>query len=598
MISFNQLIKLVIATGALIALVACSDEFIDQPALGALSEKVVATESGVQKLLIGAYAALDAQEDRNGWATTIGGNGNAWEASPDNWIYGAVVGGTASKGSHGGDQPAIDQIAKFIATPSNGFFNTKWKAAYEGVSRTNSVLKIIEQVDDISESSKQNIIGQARFLRGHYYFELKKMFNNVPWIDETTEDPNQPNDVDIWPMIESDFKYAFENLPETQSEFGRANKWAAGAYLAKAYLYQQKHAEAQSLFTNVIENGVNSAGEPYALVEHFSDNFDAATENNSETVFDIQMVANDGTNTIANSNQGQMLNFPYNSPFRCCGFFQPTQDLVNSYRTSNNGLPYLDSFNDHPVKNDMGINSDESFSPDKGPLDPRLDWTVGRRGVPFHDWGYHPGMAWIRDQVYGGPYAPKKNIYWQATQDQYSDQSMWAPGTAINIHIIRFADVLLMAAEAEVHAGSLEKAREYVNKVRKRAQNEDSFLYDYIDEDDPMAGFDMNDPAANYNISTYPTSQFSSKEDALKAIYFERKLELAMEGHRFFDLVRWGIAEQELNRYFDYQGNITTDVRGASFTSGKSEYFPIPQAQIDLSVGKDGNPVLQQNPGY
>src|SRR5690606_15681046 len=147
--------------------------------------------------------------------------------------------------------------------------------------------------------------------------------------------------------------------------------------LGKTYLYQHKFSEAKDIFTTVINQGVNSAGVKYDLIPRFRDNFDAAMENNAETVFDIQMVANDGTGTIANSNQGGMLNFPYNSPFRCCGFYQPTQDLVNSYKTDPaTGLPYLDNYNNDPVKSDMGITSDEPFTPYTGTLDPRLDWTV------------------------------------------------------------------------------------------------------------------------------------------------------------------------------------------------------------------------------
>lgn len=579
---------LFIAAIILVGVGSCSDEFLDQPALGSLSEDVVANKVGVEKLLIGAYAALDG--------AGISGT-NSWESAPDNWIYGVVAGGEASKGSFGGDQPAIDQIVKFISNPSNGFYNSKWKVAFEGVSRTNKVLKVLPNVEDLTEAERNNIAGQARFLRGHYYFELKKMFNMVPWIDETTEDVKQPNNADIWPNIEADFQFAFDNLPGTQGEIGRANKWAAGAYLGKAYLFQKKFPEASSIFAEVIASGTNSAGEKYALVPKFRDNFDAATENNAETVFDIQMVANDGTSSISNSNEGGMLNFPYNSPFRCCGFYQPTQDLVNSYKTNAaTGLPDLDTYNQNPVKNDMGITSDEAFTPYTGSVDPRLDWTVGRRGIPYHDWGNHPGAAWIREQSYGGPYAPKKNIYWQATQDLYSDQSSWAPGTALNVHIIRFADVLLMAAEAEAQTGNLGLATEYVNRVRERASNPEGFLKKYKNDADPLAGFDQSKNAADYHIGLY--TGFASKDSALEAIYFERKLELAMEGHRFFDLVRWGIAEKTLNAYFQYQGQITTDVRGGKFIPGKSEYYPIPQAQIDLSLNSSGEPTLTQNPGY
>ncbi|CCH55591.1 RagB/SusD domain protein [Fibrisoma limi BUZ 3] len=585
-----------------VSLTVSCQESLDIPAQGALSDQVLANRSGVDALLVGAYAALDGQFN-NGGALNLAG-GNAWEASPSNWTYGSIAGGEAHKGSDGSDQPAVDAIAKFTADASNGYFNSKWRTVYEGVNRTNSVLRLLAQAQDVKDADRAVLAAQARFLRGHYYFELKKMWNKVPWIDETIDAStanSQPNTEDIWPKIEADFKYAMDNLPTTQSEIGRVNKWAAATYLAKTYLYEHKYAEAKAIFDQVIGQGVTSNGLKYALVTKYHDNFDAATENNSESVFSIQMVANDGTGTIASANQGDMLNFPYgNSPFRCCGFFQPSQDLANSYRTDANGLPFLDDYNSHPVKNDQGVASNQPFTPDTDPLDPRIDWTIGRRGIPYLDWGNHPGADWIRSpgQTYAGPYSPKKNIYMQATQDQYADQHSWAPGTAINQNIIRFADVLLMAAEAEAQLGNLEQAQTYVNQVRARAANPVNFVYKYANEATPLAGYTTT-PAANYKITVYPAGRFASlgKAGALKAIYFERKLELAMEGHRFFDLVRWGTAEPTLNAYFGYESTITTDIRGGHFTAGKNDYYPIPQRQIDLSRSA-GKSSLTQNPGY
>ena len=570
---------------------SCKDDFLKQPALGALSDQVLTDAKGVEALLVAAYAALDGQASD---ATAFGGGG-AWEASPDNWIYGSLAGGEAHKGSDGSDQASIDPIVKFTSDPSNGFFNSKWKAVYEGVTRANTVLRILKGVTNLSDADRANIEAQARFLRAHYYFDLKKMFNKVPWIDETTTNFNQPNTDDIWPKIEADFQYAFTNLPETQSDVSRANKWAAGAYLAKTYLYEHKYTEAQTLFTQVISQGKTTNGLAYGLLPKFFDNFNPATENGPESVFAIQNVANDGTNTIANANQGDMLNFPYNGPFSCCGFYQPTQDLVNSFRTDATGLPYLDDYNLHPVKNDMGITSAQAFTPDTGPVDPRLDWTVGRRGLPYLDWGNHPGQDWVRAQSYGGPYAPKKNIYWRATSDQFSDQNSWAPGSAINTMLIRFSDVLLMAAEAEAQVGNFSKAQEYVNLVRKRAANKEGWVYKYSNDANPLAGFSTT-PAANYSVAQYPAGAFAAqgKDYALKAIYLERKLELGMEGHRFFDLVRWGTAEKTLNAFFQYESTITTDIRGGKFVTGIKDYYPIPQRQIDLS----GQGVLTQNPGY
>ncbi|WAC10252.1 RagB/SusD family nutrient uptake outer membrane protein [Dyadobacter pollutisoli] len=570
---------------------ACKDDFLDKPVQGALGDDVLANEKGIDGLLTGAYAALDGQGDFTG--------GSGWESPPDNWVYGAIPGGDAHKGSDGGDQTPINAIATFASGADNGFFNTKWRALYEGVSRANTVLKVLALLEGVSAENKASIEGQARFLRAHYYFELKKMWNMVPWIDESTTDFNQPNDKDIWPMIEADFKAAYETLPATHTLVGRANKWAAGAYLGKTYLYQKKFAEAATVFTQVINSGVTTNGLKYDLVS-FKDNFDAATKNNAESVFAIQMVANDGTLDITNANQGGMLNFPYGTgaPFSCCGFFQPTQMLVNAYRTDATGLPYIEGANSHAVKSDLGLTSATAFTPDAGPLDPRLDWTVGRRDVPYHDWGLFPGMNWVRDQPYGGPYAPKKNIHRQKTQDLYADLSSWAPGNAINVLVIRFSDVLLMAAEAEANAGSLAKAEEYVNRVRARAADKTGWLYKYIDNKNPLTGFSST-PAANYVVSPYPAGTLAAKgkDNVLKAIYFERGIELAMEGHRFFDLVRWGIADTSLNSFFSYESKITTDLAGGKFTNGKNNYYPIPQFQIDMSV-VDGAPKLKQNPGY
>lgn len=585
-ISFATLL----ATGVI--LYSCKKDFLNRPALGALSEDVVATPDGVNKLLIGAYAALDGQNL---------GSSQAWSADISNWIWGSVAGGEAHKGSDAGDQAPINPIATWAVTPSNPMIQDKWKVTYGGIDRANAVLRVLPKVKSgLADAEKKNIEAQARFLRAHYYFELKRMYNMVPWIDETTTDFKQKNDQDIWPKIEADFKFAFDNLPQTQSDAGRANKWAAGAYLGKVYLYGKKYQEAKTILDQVIAQGKTTLGVTYDLFPKFEDNFRPENEKISpEAVFVVEMAANVGTGTINNATIGQMLNFPYgDSPFGCCGFYQPTIDLANSYRTDANGLPYLDDYNQHPVKNDMGVlSADEpngqAFTPDAGPLDPRIDWTIGRRGIPYLDWGIHPGHKWIRDQNFSGPFAPKKNIWWHRTE-QYHDPNSWAPASAINVFVIRFADVLLMAAEADAQLGQLGDALALVNRVRNRAANPQGWVYQYVDNSDPSKGFSTT-PAANYVIKPY--TSFSSKDFALKAIYFERKLELGMEGQRFFDLSRWGIAEKTLNDFFQFEGKYASDVAGGHFTAGKNEYYPIPQAEIDLTT-INGEITLKQNPNY
>ncbi|WP_234571898.1 RagB/SusD family nutrient uptake outer membrane protein [Rhodohalobacter sp. 614A] len=604
---------------AVLLFYGCED-FLSVPAKGSLGEEVLANTQGVETSLLGAYAALDG----------AGLGYNAWETSPHNWVYGSVVGGDAHKGSEPADQAPINEMMAGNFIPTSSFFNNKWKALYEGISRANATLSLLEQVEDMSEDQIARARGEARFLRGHYYFELRKMFNKVPWIDETTEDLNQPNDSEIWPNIEADFQYAFDNLPETHGERGRVNRWAAAAYLARTYVYQEKWNEAKSLYDQIIPNGVTSQGVSYDLANGFWDNWNPGMEDGlPEAVFSIEQVANDGTGGINNANFGMMLNFPQDaSTFRCCGFYSPTQDLVNSYRTQD-GLPLIDGYNNEIVKNDLGVTSSQQFDMYGGELDPRLDWTVGRRGVPYHDWGPFPGQRWVRDQNFGGPYYAKKNIYWKSQEAQYADNRSWAPGTAINIPVIRFADVLLMAAEAEVETGSLEQAQTYVNRVRERASRPESWVDndlnrgfasavvnnesemltteveagEWVVREDTGTTFTFigGDPGnisswneysePNYNISQY-TIPWSDTNTAREAVRFERKLELAMEGHRFFDLVRWGVAQEVLSDFYIYEGSVFP---GSEFANGqfRNEYYPIPQRQIDLSEG-----TLQQNLGY
>ena len=490
--NFYYLILLFVMTTILSE--SCKKDFLVREPIGSVSLDLVATSDGVKKLLIGAYGALDGNN--------LGASA-AWSVAPSNWIWGSVAGGDAHKGSDPGDQSTINPIATWTVTPSNIFVADKWKVNYAAIDRVNTVFKVLPLVKNMSQDEIKNIDAQAHFLRGHYYFDLKKMFNMVPWVSDTTTDLKTPNNIDIWPMIEADFKLAYDNLPETQSDAGRANKWAAGAYLAKTYLYQKKFQDAKAIFDEVIKRGKTAAGIKYDLLPGFEDNFRPQKEAMSpEGVFDVEMAANVGTGTISNGTEGEMTNYAYNSPFSCCGFYQPTIDLANSYRTDANGLPYLDDYNSHPVKNDLGVTSTQSFTLDDGNLDPRIDWTIGRRGIPFLDWGLHPGKDWSRNQPSAGPYTNLKNVWWVNTPEFY-DNNSWGPATAINTHIIRFADVLLMAAEADAQLGNLGEALTLVNRVRERASRPAGWVYKYKDNSNPSAGFSST-PAANYKISTYP----------------------------------------------------------------------------------------------
>jgi hypothetical protein len=253
--------------------------------------------------------------------------------------------------------------------------------------------------------------------------------------------------------------------------------------------------------------------------------------------------------------------------------------------------------------NDNGIESTAPFTPHQGTLDPRLDWTVGRRGIPYRDWGVFPGKAWVRNQRTSGPYVAIKNICEQAKADV---EKASGNKTTNPVNLIRFADVLLWAAECEIEVGSLQKAEEYVNMVRARAADPASWVYKYKDDTKPLGGFSTV-PAANYKVGLY-NGQFAAngKSYARKAVRFERRLEFAYEDHRQLDMARWNGHDYdmaaEFNAFFVREApkllNPTNLYYQGNFVKNKHEYFPIPQVEIDTSVGEDGKPVLVQNPGW
>ena len=561
-------------------LYACTKNFLEKAPLGTLDETTLANKAGVEGLLIGAYSQLNG----------FGGANGGFYSTPSNWAFGGVASDDAYKGSDAGDQSVeANPIENYTVTPSNYPVSSKWASSYDGIVRCNSVIRILAKATDLTDNEKKSLLGQARFLRGVYHFELKKIFNMVPYVDESISyaagNYNVPNSADIWPKIEADFQFATDNLPAIYPEVGRANKWAAKAYLGKAYMFQKKFAAAKPVLDDVIANGVTSKGIKYALVPKFADNFNAETENNSESIFQVQYSVNDGSGANKSA-WGDVLNFPYNNgsndmPGGCCGFYQPSQNLVNAYRVDALGLPLFTTFNDVSVKSDQGLKSTDPFVPEIAPLDARLDWTVGRRGIPYLDWGAHPGQKWIRDQSNGGPYSPIKNVYYKRQEKSLTDASFWTNGVvASNYSLIRFADVLLWAAEAEVEVGSLGRAKDLVNIVRARAAN--------------PAGW-VQGSTAVYLVGQYVS--FPSQDYGRMATRFERRLEFAMEGHRFFDLVRWGIAAQTLNAYITKEKLLRQYLQAATFVAGKSEYFPIPQGEIDQSQA-GGVATLKQNPGY
>jgi starch-binding outer membrane protein, SusD/RagB family len=573
---------------------ACSKDFLEIDPLGLLAESTLANKAGVNGLLVGAYSLLDGHP-----------GGNSMAQSMSNWQYGGVASDDAHKGSEYGDQTDLEFIENYSALPVNSYFTAKWTSLYTGVQRANDVLRLLEKVTTgITDAEKTQIKAEAIFLRALYHFEAAKLWRNIPYIDENvsfaTGNYLVPNTDPVWPKIEADFQFAIDNLTTTKTaEPARANSWAAKAFMAKVYMFQQKFAQAKVLLDDIIANGVTAKGAKYNLLLNFADNFNPLTKNGAESVFAAQMSVRDNSNG-QNGNSGELYSWN-GGPTLCCGFYVPSFSLVNSYKTDPvTGLPLLDTWNNSDLKNDMGISSSQSFTPTTDPLDPRLDFTGGRRGIPYNDWGIMPGASWLVAQSAQGPYNNKKNLVWQKDlATTYENRR-----SSINYNFIRFADVLLWAAEVEVEIGDLAKAESYVNRVRIRAANPTYWIKTYIDPLKPMGGFTTTN-AANYVIGLY-TGQFATqgKDYARKAVRFERKLELAMEGHRFFDLQRYdngtaGYMADVLNSYIAHE-NSSFDyliLKGAKFTRNRNELYPIPQQQIDLSM-KDGKATLVQNPGY
>ncbi len=586
----NKFIILSLAVSAsVVAFYSCKRDFLDQPPQGVYSEDQLLNKRGINGILISAYSTLDGMESTQ-------------DAGASNSTWGSITGGDAYKGTEPTDRTDLNPIMRYEVQASNPIVKSKWDGIWDGVGRANEVLRILPKVTGVTDAERTQIEAEAKFLRGHHHFEGKKVFNNIPYIDETVTDFKVPNTdasgnyVNIWPQIEADFKFAYDKLDEAKPNKGRANKWAAAAYLAKVYMFQNKFAEAKALFDLIITDGKNAQGVKYDLAPNYHNNFRITTENTVESIFAVQSSYGDGSNT--NGNYDNSLNYPHSSTTPgagCCGFFQPSQSFVNAFKTDANGLPMPDTYNESNVTSDETLLATDPFTPYQGSLDPRLDWSVGRRGIPYLDWGNHPGRTWIRLVTYGGPYSPKKNVFYKSDVGTTAGSVGWGwNNNALNVNVIRFADVLLMAAEAEIEVGSLGKATEYINRVRARAAN--SPVKTYVDPSDPSKGF-TNTDAANYKVGQYAT--FASKEAATKAVRFERWLELGMEGQRFFDLNRWGITAEVINSEYLVREKVRREsaLGGASFQKGKNEYMPIPDFAISQSI-KDGQPTLKQNPGY
>ncbi len=587
------LLGIALMLGGAGTLYGCKDFLTDAATpKGTLDAGTLANRLGVEGTLIAAYRQLDFTN----------GVGGAWGSAASNWIWGSVTSDDAYKGSEATDQPAIDPIEQYqwSASGVEGELNDKWRAMYEGIVRSNATITLLKAVvtgkpGEISTAAARSIEGEALFLRAHYHFEAWRMWGNIPYFRETDTDFRKANSTSAEVAIEilKDLDAAIALLPATprNGEVGRVTSWTAKAYKGRVQVYAGQFAPALATLRDVRANG------PYALEASYDRVWTGFSDyaNGKETILAYQASSNDGEPNGNNANFGERLTFPHSgSPFGCCGFHQPSQNLVNFFATdATTGLPAA------LTNNTWNTSSANFVAGSAQPVDPRLDWTVGRDGVPYKDWGVHK-PDWIRSPTYGGVYSPKKAMYEKASGAQSTVGWVATQLSSVNIHIFRYADLLLLLAEAEVEAGSLENARTIVNEIRTRA----AVKVQGPGTDRASIGVAINSPAitwANYKVGLY-TTPFADQATARTAVRYERRVELAMEGQRFFDLRRWGTAEATLNAYLNGVAGGAEKTRrlqlgGAATYAPRHSLFPIPAIQIELSKGT-GSASLKQNPGW
>lgn len=553
--------------------------------------------------------------------------GDCWYSYPFNLFpYGDIASDDCLKGGSGPNDTgyhAID-IWKTVTPTTPGEMDELWYRLYCAVSRCNRALLSLERNGESklgAETTRQRI-AEVKFLRGHFYYKLLTVFRKIPWIDEKVEAAGSQESVkndaykyrELFGKVIDDFKAAYDVLPvKGPGEDGRANKIAAAAYLAKCYLnlvwgdgYEAntgvghitpEYMDSVVYYTNDVVNS------DYGYLEDYGDIFLPEYKNSKESIFAVQCSDyEDDHTTFGRANWSTVLNGCWQ--MWSCGwdFHKPSQNLVNAFKTKN-GLPMFDDYNnsiDYPING----------QPTAQKWDPRLFHTVGMPSFPYkYESEYTQTMANSRDATDYGYYTSLKEVPQRSKGETYNDS--WQ-AFAMNEYVLRYTDVMLMRAEALIELGRLSEARTIINDIRRRAANSVAKHIDY---------------AANQcEIAEYPESYFANKETARKCLRWERRLEMAMENGRFFDLRRWGIASQTLNAYYaseqndvysffdhngnvmagapvtyDSNGNITSDTemhygqyyRDGLFTAGKNEFFPIPYNQMFYIPG-----LYTQNEGY
>lgn len=576
----KKLYTMVLAA-ALVGTFTSCDDFLDYTPTAVVDEDKAFSEP--DKMVNSAYAML----------------GDCWYSYPFNlWPYGDLSSDDCLKGGGGtGDTGYHDVEIWSTLTSTKGELDELWYRLYCAVSRCNRALVSLQQNGERTlgaEVTKQRE-AEVRFLRAHFYFKLLSMYRQIPWIDEkvyedkTTESTSNTQFTyeELWQKVIADFQAAYDVLPAKQKDGGRVNKIAAAGYLAKCYLtiawgdgyeatdgvdhinkeYMQKVVE----YTDVVKNS------DYGYMADFGDIFLPDNKNGKESVFAVQAsdYSEDHT-TFGRGNWSNVLNGCWG--MWSCGwdFHKPSQDLVNAFKTKN-GLPEFDDYNktcDYPVNGE----------PNSQKWDPRLFHTVGMPTFPYkYESEYKMTTANSRTPNVYGYYTSLKEVPQRSKGETFNGS--WQ-AFAMNDYVLRYSDIMLMRAEALIELGNLPEARTIINDIRQRAKNSVDKHIEYAKD--------------QCDIALYPESYFQDKETARKCLRWERRLEMAMENGRFFDLRRWGIASETLNKYFASEQNdkygeqtYAQYLKDAKFTPGKNEFYPVPYNQLYYIPG-----LYKQNKGY
>ena len=582
---FIRALSIITVFITLLAFSSCSEEFLKKEPIGVGAGSVMTTPEGIESILTGAYSML---RGRNMFGGAMG----------TDWVYGSVTSDDSYKGTSAGDSSPMGPLESYYCNANCPYLVLRWTDCYNGVARANSVLEFLDLTQEgktpLTNVRALQVEAEAKFLRAWFHFQANKVFEHIPYIKSLKElapllPEEVPNTDPAWSEIEEDLQFAIDNLPASfPGEPGRVDKYAAMAVKAHAHMYQKEFDKARILLDDIINNG------GFTLAPNFFDNYDMTNENNSESIFELQAATTPTTHT------SMMISgavFHQKGPASCggWGFFQPSQSLFEAFQVTPEGLPVLEIGDREPLVNDMGVLSSTQFVPTGNLLDPRVDWTIARRGVDFLGWGIHPGMSWIREQDNGGPYMTKKYMHFKSEQSLNLYMNGFYNGK--NYRMYRLTNILLWRAEAAVEDNELELARDLVNSVRIRAKNSTPVMglclsYSNLGSDPEV---DWTKPAANYKIEPYPAGHpsFLSQTEARKALRMEIRLEFATEGHRFFDLRRWGIADEVLNDFIARDLTFRPTMRRAIYDPVKNDYWPLPQSQVDMQ-----KKVLQQDPSY